>query len=76
MFDEDMERDRKIEMQQCAYEELKEINKIRLLHEDPETIVEWPEWDEFNQACISFREFCLAYDLDFNKEAELTIEGL
>jgi len=75
-WEEEIKRDRELEMQQDAYEERMFMAKIALLHEEPESIQNWTEWQVFSEACEQFKEFCEAYDLDFKLEVTDTIQGV
>ena len=65
---EELERDRKLEMQQDSYDERMELDKVQRLYEEPESIQEWNEWQEFSLALEDFKKFCRRYDLDWKQE--------
>ena len=64
------------ELREDIREEKRHIAKCKKLHEEPDSITEWSEWQSFNTAATEFKAFCIMHDLEFEEEVKHVIGNL
>ena len=66
-MEEDIKRDRELEMQQDSYDEMEEIEHRRKLHSDLDYLYNQREIREALEALETLKEWSANYDLDYEE---------